>query len=317
MERQNHRCSSPHSETGRIIHNKQSCEMGGPKQMWTPKEEKALRDGVREYGAGKWRGILSDSKYGLDLKARSNVDLKDKWRNIGAGISGSRKKKAKIAFQNQDEDDDTALAIVAVANDDNGEQEIVPASPANDNGGEQQIVPASPVNDDDEGLFTSVDTFILEAITSWKKLLLPNKKSILLRVEEKNNMEPGMKRLVASRLTHLVNVGTIIRKNNRYKIAPTYAAAEAEQNSPQLLLVGSNENGVKKQGEAFKINGMTEKEASAAAAKALEEAEFARAEAEEAAREADRAEAEAEAMQDYAVAVKKVWNDWMHGQTWW
>lgn len=43
---------------------------------------------------------------------------------------------------------------MAVANDDNGEQEIVPASPANDNGGEQQIVPASPVNDDDEGLFT-------------------------------------------------------------------------------------------------------------------------------------------------------------------
>lgn len=50
--------------------------MGGPKQMWTPKEEKALRAGVLEYGAGKWRSILSDSKYGLDLKARSNVDLK-------------------------------------------------------------------------------------------------------------------------------------------------------------------------------------------------------------------------------------------------
>lgn len=69
-------------------------------------------------------------------------------------------------------------------------------------------------------------------------------------------------------------------------------------------------------GEAFKINGMTEEEASAAAAIALEEAEYARAEAEEAAREADRAEAEAEAMQDYAEAVKEVWKNWMPSQTW-
>lgn len=69
-------------------------------------------------------------------------------------------------------------------------------------------------------------------------------------------------------------------------------------------------------GEAFKINGMTEEEASSAAAIALEEAEFARAEAEEAAREADRAEEEAEAMQDYAKAVKEVWKNLMRSQTW-
>ncbi|KAL0652099.1 hypothetical protein Bca4012_094790 [Brassica carinata] len=267
--------------------------MGGRKQMWTPKEVTALRAGVRAYGIGKWRGILSDSKFGRALKARSNVDLKDKWRNISAATFGSRKKKV--------------LAIVAVDNDNDGEQEIVPASPA---------------NGDDEGLFASVDTFILEAITSWKKLLRPNKKSILHHVEEKNNMQPGEKWLVTSRLEHLVNVGTIIKKNNRYKISPTYAAAEAEQSSTQLLLEGNKENGVvnhtKSQvdGEAFKINGMTEEEASAAAAIALEEAEFARAEAEEAAREADRAEAEAEAMQDYAEAVKEVWKNWMPSQTW-
>lgn len=50
--------------------------MGGRKKMWTPKEVTALRDGVRKYGSGKWSGILSDSKYGRALKARSNVDLK-------------------------------------------------------------------------------------------------------------------------------------------------------------------------------------------------------------------------------------------------
>ncbi|CAH8384342.1 unnamed protein product [Eruca vesicaria subsp. sativa] len=275
--------------------------MGALKQMWTREEETALRAGVRKYGVGKWVSILSDRKYSPALQSRSNVDLKDKWRNLDLG---SRRKRAKIAFQNQDEEDynDTALAIVEVAND-----------------GEQEILPASPPNGDNEELFTSVDTFILEAITSLNKRLGPNKKSIVLHVEE--NMQPGKRRLVASRLKHLVNVGTIIRKNNRYKISPTYAAAEAEQSSPQLLLEGNKENGVENHtksqvdGEAFKINGMTEEEASAAVAKALAEAEFARVEAEEAAKEADRAEAEAEAMKDYAEAVMEVWKDSMRCQS--
>ena len=98
----------------------------------------------------------------------------------------------------------------------------------------------------------------------------------------------------------------VSQKNNRYTISPTYAAAEAEQSSPQLLLEGVvNHTKSQEDGEAFKINGMTEEEASSAAAIALEEAEFARAEAEEAAREADEAEAEAEAAHIFAKAAIK------------
>ncbi|KAK1363716.1 telomere repeat-binding factor 2-like [Heracleum sosnowskyi] len=50
--------------------------------QWSAEEEAALKDGVTKYGVGKWRTILNDPNFSTALKVRSNVDLKDKWRNI-------------------------------------------------------------------------------------------------------------------------------------------------------------------------------------------------------------------------------------------
>lgn len=55
---------------------------GQPKQKWTHEEEQALRIGVKSYGVGKWRLIQKDDACGPVLANRSNVDLKDKWRNL-------------------------------------------------------------------------------------------------------------------------------------------------------------------------------------------------------------------------------------------
>ncbi|GJY82188.1 homeodomain-like/winged-helix DNA-binding family protein, partial [Tanacetum coccineum] len=60
--------------------------MGKQKKRWTPDEESALIAGVRKYGMGKWKDILSDQKISECLKDRSNVDLKDKWRNLCANV---------------------------------------------------------------------------------------------------------------------------------------------------------------------------------------------------------------------------------------
>eukprot|EP00475_Leptophrys_vorax_P027654 TRINITY_DN3944_c1_g1_i1.p1 TRINITY_DN3944_c1_g1~~TRINITY_DN3944_c1_g1_i1.p1 ORF type:complete len:324 (+),score=87.97 TRINITY_DN3944_c1_g1_i1:170-1141(+) len=49
------------------------------KCRWTKEEEKTLRRGVDEFGAGKWKQIWS--KY-FRKGRRSQVDLKDKWRNL-------------------------------------------------------------------------------------------------------------------------------------------------------------------------------------------------------------------------------------------
>jgi len=56
--------------------------MATAKYKWTRAEEDALRDGVRKHGPGKWRTIQKDPELGDILRARSNVDLKDKWRNL-------------------------------------------------------------------------------------------------------------------------------------------------------------------------------------------------------------------------------------------
>jgi Myb-like DNA-binding domain len=51
-------------------------EMGAPKQKWTAEEESALKAGVRKHGIGKWRNILRDPEFSMDLRLRSNIDLK-------------------------------------------------------------------------------------------------------------------------------------------------------------------------------------------------------------------------------------------------
>ncbi|EMS58322.1 Histone H1 [Triticum urartu] len=74
--------------------------MGAPKQRWTSEEEAALKAGVAKHGPGKWRTILRDTDFSAVLRLRSNVDLKDKWRNLSvtAGGYGSRE-KARMALK--------------------------------------------------------------------------------------------------------------------------------------------------------------------------------------------------------------------------
>ncbi|EFJ38842.1 hypothetical protein SELMODRAFT_403080 [Selaginella moellendorffii] len=49
-------------------------------KRWTAREEEALRKGVEIFGKGRWKAILQSN---LDVfDNRTEVDLKDKWRNI-------------------------------------------------------------------------------------------------------------------------------------------------------------------------------------------------------------------------------------------
>ncbi|KAL0029700.1 hypothetical protein WJX79_003314 [Trebouxia sp. C0005] len=72
---------------------------GHPKQKWTHEEEQALRMGVKSYGVGKWRLIQKDDVCGPVLANRSNVDLKDKWRNL------NMEAKEREAFLGDTDDD--------------------------------------------------------------------------------------------------------------------------------------------------------------------------------------------------------------------
>ncbi|CAE5957590.1 unnamed protein product [Arabidopsis arenosa] len=50
-----------------------------PMKFWTPEEVAALREGVKEYGKS-WKDIKNSNP--VVLADRSEVDLKDKWRNL-------------------------------------------------------------------------------------------------------------------------------------------------------------------------------------------------------------------------------------------
>ncbi|KAK4780986.1 hypothetical protein SAY87_017092 [Trapa incisa] len=66
--------------------------MGNRKQKWTAEEEAALLAGVAKLGPGKWKNILRDPEFAPSLVNRSNIDLKDKWRNLSVSGPSSKDK---------------------------------------------------------------------------------------------------------------------------------------------------------------------------------------------------------------------------------
>ena len=84
------------------------------KLKWSPEEEAALRAGVAmyvsctniyspsltcsdRYGKGKWRAIQKDARFAAVLANRSNIDLKDKWRNLNIKGPSSTSNKPSVA----------------------------------------------------------------------------------------------------------------------------------------------------------------------------------------------------------------------------
>ncbi|XVF61360.1 hypothetical protein PTKIN_Ptkin08bG0123600 [Pterospermum kingtungense] len=282
--------------------------MGAPKQKWTAEEEAALKAGVLKHGTGKWRNILSDPEFSSVLRSRSNVDLKDKWRNINATTIWGSRQKAKLALKRNQlaaKHDDKPMALTTVL----PREEVVDAKPlAVSSGTPRATGPKKPIS--------VLDNILLEAITSLKEPGGSDRASIAVYIEEKYAPPPNLKKLLATKLKLLVANGTLIKVKHKYRIAPHSTISEARR-SPLLPLEGRQKDSFKAEkginiltktqvhAELSKMRTMTAEGAAAAAARAVAEAEVAIAEAEKAAREADAAEAEAEAAKIFAKAAEK------------
>ncbi|XP_039062368.1 telomere repeat-binding factor 2-like isoform X1 [Hibiscus syriacus] len=283
--------------------------MGAPKQKWTAEEEAALKAGVLKHGTGKWRNILSDPEFSSVLCSRSNVDLKDKWRNINATAIWGSRQKAKLALKRNQlatKLDDNPVALITVL----PREEVVDAQPlAVSSGTPRETGPKKPI--------PRLDNILLEAITILKEPGGSDSASIAVYIEAKYAAPPNLKKLMATQLKGLVANGTLIKVKHKYTIAPQSTISEARK-SPLLLLEGRQKDSAKakKKGigilnktqvdaDLLKMRNMTAEEAAAAAAQAVAEAEVAIAEAEKAAREAEVAEAEAEAAKVFAKAAEK------------
>ncbi|KAK4391822.1 Telomere repeat-binding factor 1 [Sesamum angolense] len=68
--------------------------MGNPKQKWTSEEEEALRAAWRSTAPGS-EEYSERPEFNHLLFARSNIDLKDKWRNLSVANGQGPRDKAR------------------------------------------------------------------------------------------------------------------------------------------------------------------------------------------------------------------------------
>ncbi|EYU44502.1 hypothetical protein ABFS82_08G058900 [Erythranthe guttata] len=292
--------------------------MGAPKQKWTSEEEAALKAGIHKYGLGKWSTILKDPEFSSVLHSRSNVDLKDKWRNLNCMANGmGSRHRARVPSKSLQltttpkQDEETAAGDAIVEKD----SEVVDVT----------TLATSSETSQDAGSgkeISRLDDFIMEAIAKLKEPRGSSRAAISQYIEDHYPATQDFERNLATNLKSLTENGRLVKVKHQYRIAPKSISFAARKEPTQLLL----ENGDKKESsdgagksvvlltkakidaELEKMKGMSAQEAAAAAAKAVAEAEAAIAEAEAAAREAEEAEAEAEAAQCFADAAQKALN---------
>ncbi|XP_047324154.1 telomere repeat-binding factor 1-like [Impatiens glandulifera] len=289
--------------------------MGVPKQKWTHEEESALKAGVAKHGAGKWRTILKDPEFSGVLYLRSNVDLKDKWRNMSVMAHGwGSRDKARLALKrlhSASKQDENSLVLTVVGQNN---EDILDTEPL-------AISKEYPQISGPKRSFARLDNRIMKAISSLKEQGGSNKTTIATFIEEQYWSPPNFKRLLSAKLKYLTAIGKLIKMKRKYRIAPSFDSSRRSSSPPppsQTMVVHEGCSKLDKDEmillelprdqvdlQLAKMRKMTPQEAATAAAVAVAEAESAVAEAEEAAREAEEAEADAEAAQSFAKAAMK------------
>lgn len=237
---------------------------------------------MEKYGAGKWQTILKDPEFALCLASRSNVDLKDKWRNlmsVNAGGQGSKtprlKSIAAVPLSSVSPLSATAPGAAMLIKS----EAIIPSS--------TDIVTYSPKSTPASARNHSprcdYDDMILEALTALRDPNGIEANTIASFMEERHQLPPSFRRTLGSKLKRLVSQEKIIKIRNSYKLkdmAELRAAVSGPRNptdaAMRLCYTAMDAVSVE-----------TINQASMAAAMKMAEAEAMAAAAKEAAREAE------------------------------
>ncbi|KAF9612601.1 hypothetical protein IFM89_002197 [Coptis chinensis] len=192
--------------------------MGAPKQKWTSEEEEALRAGVAKHGTGKWKNIQKDPEFGHCLAARSNIDLKDKWRNMSVSAGqGSRDKfrspKPKPAIPTPPTPTPTPTPSITRTTTTTTPSSSTPhdAMPST-----LKDSSKSPVDAKNPQRYTPL---IVEAISTMKDPNGSDISSIIGFIEEqRHEVPPNFRKLLSTKLRRLVGQGKLEKVQNCYKI---------------------------------------------------------------------------------------------------
>ncbi|KAJ8448160.1 hypothetical protein Cgig2_031884 [Carnegiea gigantea] len=214
--------------------------MGAPKQKWTAEEEAALKAGVVKHGPGKWRTILKDPEFSGILYLRSNVDLKDKWRNMSVmtnGFGGRDKSRmtlkrlpvqaapAKLETPPKQEETTTTTSVSDAPQSD---EEMVDVKPLAASSAPMQIDTAP------KRSIVRLDNLILEAITNLKEPGGSNKTAIASYIEDQYWAPPDFKRVLSAKLKFLTSSGKLVKVKRNYRIAPFPVLSDNRRNHPMI-----------------------------------------------------------------------------------
>ncbi|KAL0354525.1 UNVERIFIED_CONTAM: Telomere repeat-binding factor 4 [Sesamum radiatum] len=198
--------------------------MGNQKQKWTAEEEEALKAGVAKHGAGKWKNILIDSEFAPKLANRSNVDLKDKWRNMGAShgqgcrdnsVTPKAKTTASSAAAPKTQNSTTVFSSKEKAN------ENPPHSPQETKNVPKYCIYTSfsiAISCETTLIFLRYNTMIFEALSSLKDPSGSDIGAIVGFIEQKYEVPQNFRRLLSSKLRKLVLQGKLEKVLQCYKI---------------------------------------------------------------------------------------------------
>ncbi|XP_057824955.2 telomere repeat-binding factor 1 [Cryptomeria japonica] len=287
--------------------------MGAPKQKWTHEEEAALRAGVEKYGPGKWRAILKDPNWSLCLASRSNVDLKDKWRNMSVTANGwGSREKARLALKRSTHNAKHPGKQIALSSLSNGHVDAV-----------LDVKPLTSFKPYIQSSHTKkstsrLDNLILDAVSCLKDPNGSSKSAIAMYIEETHTAPPNFRRLLSSKLKSLTASGKLVKIRHNYMLNGSFPQSEekspkSEKKAKHITAINESLKKVVEKVkievesefdvELAKIRTMNAEEAAKAAAIIVARAEAATAAAEQAALEVESAEAEAEAAEAFAEAV--------------
>ncbi|KAJ8544853.1 hypothetical protein K7X08_017436 [Anisodus acutangulus] len=226
------------------------------------------------------------------LRSRSNVDLKDKWRNLHVMASGwGSRHRGRVVSKNvqptSKHDDNTLVSSVSEK-----DIEVLDAKPLASSGDVLKDVGSKKP-------LSRLDDHILEAIAKLKEPGGSSRNAISSYIEERYMEPPNFERLLAANLKALTEKGRLIKVKHQYRIAPSRVSSDAKGGPFSLLTGGKHDSTMAEKNETRiltkaqidadleQMKSMSAEEAAAAAALAVAEAEAAIADAEQAARIAE------------------------------
>ncbi|KDP40741.1 hypothetical protein JCGZ_24740 [Jatropha curcas] len=268
--------------------------MGNQKQKWTAEEEEALLNGVAKHGPGKWKNILKDPDFAPFLTQRSNIDLKDKWRNLSvSNATQGSKDKSRLP----------KVKTLALTLPSSNAQNFAHADTSAD------VLMDDPSSNAVDGKNAPrYNAMIFEALSAIKDTNGCDIGAIVHFIEQRHEVPQNFRRHLSSRLRRLVSQGKLEKVQNCYRICQDGALGTKTPTPKQKdIRPRHSQNSILASGESVE-------EAAIAAAYKVAEAENKSFLAAEAVKESERVSKVAEDTDSMLQLVKEIYEQCSRGE---